>query len=135
MQTWIEEELQTSDFRDQRLDRRYAVLMDELSQRPSVSIPNACGGWAETLAADGDPGDSSDACEVAWPPAAGPSLRGPTTQYSVLSTQYSARWARQDLAHPTSILAGVLQPSQVGFDLVQFLLDSILPEDFVICGL
>ncbi|MBL7043082.1 MAG: transposase [Pirellulaceae bacterium] len=86
MQTWIEEELQTSDFRDQRLDRRYAVLMDELSQRPSVSIPNACGGWAETLAADGDPGDSSDACEVAWPPAAGPSLRGPTTQYPVLST-------------------------------------------------
>ena len=51
MQTWIEEELQTSDFGDERLDDRFKVLMDRFSQKPSVSIPAACNGWSETIAA------------------------------------------------------------------------------------
>ncbi len=51
MQTWIEEELLTSDFGDERLDTRYRVLMNRLSQNPSASIPAACETWKETQAA------------------------------------------------------------------------------------
>ena len=51
MQQWIEEELGTSDCGDERLDIRYRRVLDDLSQRPSASIPVACGGWSETQAA------------------------------------------------------------------------------------
>ncbi|MBI3778671.1 MAG: transposase, partial [Gammaproteobacteria bacterium] len=51
MQPWIAQELASSDLGDQRLDRRYALLLDRLSQRPNLSIPAACQGWDETLAA------------------------------------------------------------------------------------
>ena len=50
VQEWIEQELESSDFGDQRLDDRYRVVMDSLSQKPSLSIPAACGGWSETVA-------------------------------------------------------------------------------------
>jgi Transposase DNA-binding/Transposase Tn5 dimerisation domain/Transposase DDE domain len=51
MQDWVEQELETSDMGDERLDDRFRVLADCLSQRPSVSIPTACGGTAEMTAA------------------------------------------------------------------------------------
>ena len=51
MQTWIKDELASVDLGDQRLDRRYELVVDRLSQKPTLSIPAACGGWAETLAA------------------------------------------------------------------------------------
>lgn len=51
MQRWIETELQTSDFEDVRLDERFKIVLDRLSQKPSVSIPAACRGWTETVAA------------------------------------------------------------------------------------
>jgi hypothetical protein len=51
MQAWVMEELGSSDIGDERLDRRYQLLLDTLSQKPSVSIPAACNGWAETQAA------------------------------------------------------------------------------------
>ena len=51
MQAWVERELETADFGDERLDARFQVVVDDLSQKPSVSIPTACGGWTETSAA------------------------------------------------------------------------------------
>ncbi len=51
MQAWVEAELQSADFGDERLDARFQIVMDDLSQKPSASIPTACGGWAETIAA------------------------------------------------------------------------------------
>ncbi len=51
MQGWVEEELKTADFGDVRLDIRFQMVMDDLSQKPSVSIPAACRGWTETFAA------------------------------------------------------------------------------------
>lgn len=51
MHVWVEEEVQTSDFGDERLNERFKVIMDCFSQKPSLSIPAACGGWAETMAA------------------------------------------------------------------------------------
>lgn len=51
MQAWIEAETKGADFGDARLDARYKILLDELSDKPSLSIPAACGGEAETTAA------------------------------------------------------------------------------------
>lgn len=50
MQTWIEQELATANIGDERLNERYKIILDRLSCKPSVSIPNACRGWSETLA-------------------------------------------------------------------------------------
>lgn len=51
MQHWIEQDTRAADFGDQRLDARYRILLNQLSERPSRSIPAACGGLAETTAA------------------------------------------------------------------------------------
>src|SRR3979409_2339712 len=51
MQAWIEMETQGADFGDERLDARYQVVLEQLSDKPSLSIPAACGGQAETAAA------------------------------------------------------------------------------------
>lgn len=50
MQAWIEEELRTADLGDHRLDKRFAIVLDRLSQKPSVGISTACEDWGETLA-------------------------------------------------------------------------------------
>ncbi len=51
MQEWIEKEMKTSDLGDSRLDARFRTVTNDLSQKPSVSIPAACNGWNDTLAA------------------------------------------------------------------------------------
>jgi len=51
MQGWVKEELKTAEFGDARLEARFQMVMDDLSQKPSVSIPAACRGWKETFAA------------------------------------------------------------------------------------
>lgn len=51
MQTWIVAETETANFGDERLNRRYAVILDRLSGKPSLSIPAACEGWSEAQAA------------------------------------------------------------------------------------
>ena len=51
MQAWIEAETKSVDLGDERLNRRYELLLDCLSDKPSLSIPAACGGCAETTAA------------------------------------------------------------------------------------
>ena len=51
MQAWIEMETRKADFGDERLNRRYELLLDRLSDKPTLSIPAACRGWAETAAA------------------------------------------------------------------------------------
>ena len=51
MQAWIEAETKGADFGDERLNRRYELLLDGLSDKPTLSIPAACRGLAETTAA------------------------------------------------------------------------------------
>jgi hypothetical protein len=51
MQPWIEQELRTVRLPDERLNSRYRVLLDRLSSKPTLSLPAACHGWAETQAA------------------------------------------------------------------------------------
>jgi Transposase DNA-binding/Transposase Tn5 dimerisation domain len=51
MQPWVEHELRTVNLPDQRLEKRYRVLLDRFSAKPTLSIPAACNGWSETQAA------------------------------------------------------------------------------------
>ena len=48
---WIDNELKTVNLNDKRLDKRFSEVLKALSERPNVSIPAACGGHAETMAA------------------------------------------------------------------------------------
>ena len=44
-------ELDGIDLGDQRLNRRARRVLAKLGDKPTVSIPAACGGWSETRAA------------------------------------------------------------------------------------
>ena len=44
-------ELDGIDLGDQRLNRRARRTLAKLGEKPTVSIPAACGGWRETRAA------------------------------------------------------------------------------------
>lgn len=48
---WAREEMATADLQDKRLNKRLTRLLSDLSERPVASIPAACGGHAETVAA------------------------------------------------------------------------------------
>jgi len=49
--SWAEEELGAAELGDARLNRRLVRLVERLAEQPSVSIPAACSGAAETKAA------------------------------------------------------------------------------------
>jgi hypothetical protein len=49
--SWIAEEFAGMDLGDERLNKRAKLLVERLSDKPSASIPMACNGWSETLAA------------------------------------------------------------------------------------
>lgn len=51
MNGWAREEMATADLGDRRLDERLALVLERLGSHPRLSIPAACGGWAETVAA------------------------------------------------------------------------------------
>jgi len=51
MQGWIMDELETTDLRDKRLERRLLKLLESLSQSSTLSIPAACNDRAEMVAA------------------------------------------------------------------------------------
>ena len=48
---WAEEELQTINMGDKRIDRRAKQLLSRIGSKPTISIPAACNGWPETKAA------------------------------------------------------------------------------------
>ncbi len=49
--SWALEEMGTVNLGDERLKRRVAQVLEQLGDKPTPSIPTACKGWAETLAA------------------------------------------------------------------------------------
>ena len=51
MDEWIETELAASQMHDRRHTKRLAHLLERLSEQAGSSIPRACHGWAEMLAA------------------------------------------------------------------------------------
>lgn len=48
---WAAEEFKDIDLGDRRLDKRTVLLAERMAANPLASIPQACGGWAETQAA------------------------------------------------------------------------------------
>jgi hypothetical protein len=48
---WATEEMKEADLRDKRLNRRIQLILSQLAAHPTASIPAACGGNAETMAA------------------------------------------------------------------------------------
>jgi hypothetical protein len=50
MQSWAAEELRYADLGDKRLNRRLIDIVETLSAKPTVSVPQACGTWARTKA-------------------------------------------------------------------------------------
>ena len=48
---WAEQELNTINLGDDRLDRRAQQMLSRLGDKPTISIPAACNGWSETKAA------------------------------------------------------------------------------------
>jgi hypothetical protein len=48
---WAKKELSEIKLGDERLNKRSVKLLGSLAAKPSASIPAACGGWSETLAA------------------------------------------------------------------------------------
>lgn len=48
---WVDEEFETLDLGDPRRDRRAKELLKRFAAKPTVSIPGACDGWAETMGA------------------------------------------------------------------------------------
>ncbi|MGF6875740.1 IS4/Tn5 family transposase DNA-binding protein [Paraburkholderia sp. MM5477-R1] len=48
---WIEREINASEFRDDRLRKRFGVLLEQLWDSMGQSIPFACQDWASTKAA------------------------------------------------------------------------------------
>jgi hypothetical protein len=48
---WVVEEMKSADLNDERLNKRLEELLSALGERPTASIPAACGGHAEMLAA------------------------------------------------------------------------------------
>lgn len=51
MSSWVCEELETADLGDKRLNARFGMLLETVSGQPSLSIPAACKGLNETIAA------------------------------------------------------------------------------------
>ena len=49
--SWAAEEFKNIDLGDKRLNKRTALLAEQMAANPMASIPQACGGWAETQAA------------------------------------------------------------------------------------
>src|SRR5438552_2048391 len=51
MTSWIDQELAGCEFADVRLDKRFRILMERLSEGVGETIPMACQDWANTKAA------------------------------------------------------------------------------------
>jgi Transposase DNA-binding/Transposase Tn5 dimerisation domain/Transposase DDE domain len=49
--SWVEDEMKDVDLHDKRLNQRLSHILSDLAEKPTASIPAACGGWAETNAA------------------------------------------------------------------------------------
>lgn len=51
MASWVDVETKTTTINDKRLEKRFARLLEQLSEKPDESIPAACQGWSDTQAA------------------------------------------------------------------------------------
>ena len=62
--SWTEIEFADLDHGDARLNKRARTLMERLSAKPTVGVPQACQGWGETIVAS----RFFDNNEIEWTP-------------------------------------------------------------------
>ena len=48
---WVKNEIKTANFGDARINKRVERILNELGDKPTYSIPQACGDWGETVGA------------------------------------------------------------------------------------
>jgi len=48
---WTDEEFRQLDLGDARVNRRARTMMERMAAPPTSSVPKACNGWGETMAA------------------------------------------------------------------------------------
>lgn len=48
---WTPTEFEQLDLGDARLNKRARLLMERMAAEPTASVPQACHGWGETIAA------------------------------------------------------------------------------------
>jgi hypothetical protein len=48
---WSKEEFKNINFGDKRIDKRFQRVSDQLAEKPTAPINQACGVWADTKAA------------------------------------------------------------------------------------
>jgi len=48
---WAVDEMKSADLEDKRLNRRLTAVLSALGERPTATIPAACGGWSDIIAA------------------------------------------------------------------------------------
>jgi len=46
--SWVSNELTSGQIKDKRLEKRFSLILESLSENPQESIPAACQGWSET---------------------------------------------------------------------------------------
>lgn len=87
MQTWVELEMEGLDLGDGRLNKRCRSILEDLGDKPAMSIPAACGGWSETLAAYRFFDNSSVTPDKILEPHRNATLRRMSTESVVLVVQ------------------------------------------------
>lgn len=48
--SWVNNEIRCGQIKDKRLEKRFSLILESLSENPQESIPAACQGWSETQA-------------------------------------------------------------------------------------
>lgn len=125
-ESWIVEETRTVDLNDARLNARLNEVLAQLSERPTASIPAACGGHAEMTAAYRLFDNTNATFERILSPHTEATRKRMVTQATVLLVQDTTEI---DVTRPTQQVAGA-GPLDGGSRLGMFLhlLHAFTPE-------
>lgn len=77
--SWAATEFETIDLGDPRRNRRAIRLIERLRAKPTASIPQACGDWADTMAAYRFFGNE----EIEWPDILAPYIESSEARLAV----------------------------------------------------
>lgn len=101
---WVEDELQTVDLKDKRLDKRLGEVLSHLSARPAAGLPQASGGRTELTALYRLFNNPKASFETLLAPHVAATRRRVAAQPWVLAPQDTTEL---DVTRPASSVAGV----------------------------
>lgn len=124
---WIDNELKTVNLEDKRLNVRFAEILKALGERPHISIPAACGGHAETMAAYRFFGNEKTTFEKILRPHRDATVRRISAQEVVLCVQDTTEL---DLTRPKQQIrgAGLIGSGDKRFGGYLHLLEAFVPD-------